>query len=102
MLNFVSGGSCQLKPYVVDYRVFRQTGSNDVYLYEEKYSGVKFLGKFFLTARQPNREKAAIRMEREFHHLHFMRSLGFNHSELDFDTISKNFYSCGPVGSVMD
>ena len=64
----------------VDYRVFRQNGSSDVYLYEEKYSGVKFLGKFFLTAKQPNREKAAIRMEREFHHLHFMRSLGFNHS----------------------
>ena len=31
----------------VKYRVFRLSGSNEVYLYEEKYSGSRVIGKFF-------------------------------------------------------
>ena len=60
----------------VKYRVFELEGSNDVYLYEEKYSGIKVIGKFFLSARQQDREKAARRLAREYHNLCLMRNYG--------------------------
>lgn len=60
----------------VKYRVFDLGGSNDVYLYEEKYSGTRVVGKFFLSARQPEHEKAARRLAREYHNLSLMRSYG--------------------------
>jgi aminoglycoside phosphotransferase (APT) family kinase protein len=60
----------------VRYRVFELDGSNDVYLYEEKRSGAKVIGKFFLSARQPDREAAARRLEREYHHLELIRGYG--------------------------
>ncbi|MDD4817498.1 MAG: aminoglycoside phosphotransferase family protein [Victivallaceae bacterium] len=61
-----------------DYRVFKYNASNDVYLYEEVHTGAKFIGKFFHSARRPNRAAAEQRMEREFHHLCLMRGLGFD------------------------
>ncbi len=34
------------------YRVFRLNGSNDVYLYEDRNTGTKLIGKFFLSSRK--------------------------------------------------
>lgn len=59
------------------FRVFRLNGSNDVYLYEEKYSGRKVIGKFFRSAREPDPQIAARRLEREFQNLCRMRDYGF-------------------------
>ena len=48
------------------YRVFRLNGSNDVYLYEDRNTGTKVIGKFFLSSRQKDAEKACVRLTREF------------------------------------
>jgi aminoglycoside phosphotransferase (APT) family kinase protein len=55
------------------YRVFRLNGSNDVYLYEDRYSGMKVVGKFFLSSRKRDAEKAAARLTGEFNNLCIMR-----------------------------
>jgi Phosphotransferase enzyme family len=60
------------------FRVFRMSGSNEVYLYEEKHSQAQVVGKFFAGNGQggyhmPAKEQ---RMEQEFHNLHLMRSYG--------------------------
>ncbi len=60
------------------YRVFRMNASNDVYLYEEKHSGSRCIGKFFLSAQQNDPEAAARRLDREYHHLDMMRRNGFS------------------------
>ncbi len=62
----------------VEYRVFRLTGSNDVFLYEEKFSGVRFVGKFFHSGYNQNHEAAYRHLCREYHHLNMLRSLGFD------------------------
>ncbi|WP_176013852.1 phosphotransferase [Victivallis sp. Marseille-Q1083] len=59
------------------YRVFQLNGSNDVYLYEEKHSLTKVIGKFFLSKRERNPEIAARRLGREYHNLAMMRGYGF-------------------------
>ncbi len=63
-----------------DYRVFRMHGSNEVYRYEERHTGVQFIGKFFLHAAQRDPVLAERRMEREFNNLNRMRSAGFSGS----------------------
>jgi aminoglycoside phosphotransferase (APT) family kinase protein len=63
-------------PYPAKYRVYQLTGSNDVYLYEDKYSGTRVVGKFFLSERKRNLEKAAHRLKREFQNLCMMRDYG--------------------------
>jgi aminoglycoside phosphotransferase (APT) family kinase protein len=60
------------------FRVFRLGGSNEVYLYEERHSRARVVGKFFGgNARGgppvPGREP---RMLQEFHNLHLIRSHG--------------------------
>ncbi len=55
------------------YRVFRLNGSNDVYLYEDRYSSTKVVGKFFLSSRKQDAEKAAARLTGEFDNLRMMR-----------------------------
>ena len=60
------------------YRVFRLNGSNDVYLYEEKYSGKQLIGKFFLSNRERSPEAASRRLGREFDNLVMMRSFGLD------------------------
>lgn len=59
------------------YRVFRLAGSNDVYLYEEKYSGTQIIGKFFTSQRKQNHEYAIKKLNREFNNLCMMRDYGF-------------------------
>ena len=63
-----SGGS--------NYRVFRLNGSNDVYLYEDRNTGTKVMGKFFLSSRKKDAVKAALRLTREFDNLCMMRGYG--------------------------
>jgi len=60
----------------VNYRVFRLNGSNDVYLYEDRSTGVKVVGKFFCTSRKWDMEKAAAHLTREFDSLCRMRHCG--------------------------
>ena len=59
-----------------DYLVFRLHGSNDVYLYEDRSTGAKFVGKFFLSPRKQDAEKAFVHLTREFECLHRMRDCG--------------------------
>ena len=58
------------------YRVFRLNGSNDVYLYKDRNSGTKFVGKFFLSSRQKDSAKAGSRLTHEFDNLCMMRDCG--------------------------
>jgi hypothetical protein len=61
-----------------DYRVFRLNASNDVFLYEEKHTGARVVGKFFLCDHNRNAEKAAARLTREFNSLCVLRDSGLN------------------------
>jgi aminoglycoside phosphotransferase (APT) family kinase protein len=58
------------------YRVFGLNGSNDVYLYEDRNTGSKVIGKFFRTSRNRDVAKADSRLTREFDNLHMMRDYG--------------------------
>ena len=58
------------------YRVFRLHGSNDVYLYEERATDTKIVGKFFLSSRKKHEVKAVSRLTREFDNLCMMRDYG--------------------------
>lgn len=60
------------------FRVFRMHGSNEVYLYEEQYTHLQVVGKFFAHNGQHGTYGAQKhqRMEQEFHNLHLMRSYG--------------------------
>ena len=58
------------------YRVFRLHGSNDVYLYEDRHTGSKVIGKFFLSSRKKDAVKAVSRLTREFDNLCMMRDYG--------------------------
>ena len=58
------------------YRVFRLNASNDVYLYEDRNTGSKVIGKFFLSSRKKNAIKAASRLTREVDNLRMMRDSG--------------------------
>jgi serine/threonine protein kinase len=59
-----------------NYRVFQLNGSNDVYLYEDRSSGAKVVGKFFRSSRKWDTEKAAANLTREFEGLCRMRDRG--------------------------
>ncbi|MBU0967350.1 MAG: aminoglycoside phosphotransferase family protein, partial [Proteobacteria bacterium] len=58
------------------YRVFGLHGSNDVYLYEDRHTGVKVVGKFFLSSRKWDSKKAFSRLTSEFNNLCLMRDYG--------------------------
>jgi aminoglycoside phosphotransferase (APT) family kinase protein len=58
------------------YRVFGLNGSNDVYLYEDRNTGSKVIGKFFLSSRKKNAAKAATHLTHEFDNLCMMRDYG--------------------------
>lgn len=59
-----------------EYRVFRLNGSNDVYLYEDRNTGTKVIGKFFLSSRKKDTVKAVSRLTSEFDNLCMMRDYG--------------------------
>ncbi len=58
------------------YRVFRLNGSHDVYLYEDRATNTKVIGKFFLSAATNDAGKASSRLTREFDSLCMMRAYG--------------------------
>lgn len=58
------------------YRVFRLNGSNDVYLYEDRKTDIKVIGKFFLSSGKKDPVKAVSRLTREFDNLCMMRDYG--------------------------
>lgn len=60
----------------VKYRVYRLNGSNDVYLYEDKYTGARFVGKFFLSGAKRDYDTAVKRLTREYDNLCMMRDRG--------------------------
>ena len=59
-----------------EFRVFQFPASNEVYLYEEAKTRQRVIGKFY---SQPGKDPALLwsRAENEFHHLEYIRSLGF-------------------------
>jgi aminoglycoside phosphotransferase (APT) family kinase protein len=59
-----------------NYRVFRLNASSDVYLYENRMTGAKVIGKFFRTSRKMDVAKADSRLTREFDNLCMMRDYG--------------------------
>ncbi|MBF0526135.1 MAG: aminoglycoside phosphotransferase family protein, partial [Deltaproteobacteria bacterium] len=63
-------------PEHVEFRVFQSACSRNVYLYEEKYSNVRFVGKFYppkSISAQPAKTG-----EIEFSNLVYLRCLGFD------------------------
>ena len=66
-LGFSSSDAC--------YRVFRCCNVSNVYLYEEKHSGIRLVGKFFKSSDPDHARKTG---ETEFNNLVFLRSLGLS------------------------
>lgn len=62
---------------VPDFVVHSLLSSNHVYLYEDRLSRTRLIGKFFggISGRSP--ETAFLRMEREFNNLNHLRNAGF-------------------------
>jgi phosphotransferase family enzyme len=63
-------GVCQPQPA---FRVFRLSGSNEVYAYEEKFSGAKVICKFYGTRFGWDRDKATWAARREYEGLETLR-----------------------------
>jgi aminoglycoside phosphotransferase (APT) family kinase protein len=55
------------------FRAFRQRGSNEVYAYEEKYSGTRLVCKFFGKRFGWDRDKALFAAQREYDNLKTLR-----------------------------
>ncbi|HEY8907162.1 MAG TPA: phosphotransferase [Rhodoferax sp.] len=62
------------------YRVFKLNGSNDVYLYEDRATGKKLIGKFFRTSTKQDVAKAESHLLHEFNCLCMMRDMGLTGS----------------------
>ncbi|MHB8252637.1 MAG: aminoglycoside phosphotransferase family protein [Acidiferrobacter sp.] len=60
-----------------DFRVYKLQASNHVYLYEERQSHIRLIGKFFHGVSERTPDSAYRRMEREFNNLNHLRNLGF-------------------------
>ncbi|MBF0549079.1 MAG: aminoglycoside phosphotransferase family protein [Deltaproteobacteria bacterium] len=63
-------------PEHVEFSVFQSACSRNVYLYEEKYSKVRFVGKFYPPKSTSGRHGKT--GEAEFSHLIYLRGLGFD------------------------
>lgn len=62
------------------YRVFKLNGSNDVYMYEDRATGKRLIGKFFLTSANQDAARADSLLTREFDSLCMMRDTGLTGS----------------------
>ena len=58
-----------------EFRVFRQNASHAVYVYEERHTDIRVVGKFFRSPHDGD-PAAGRRLEREFHHLRLLRDYG--------------------------
>jgi hypothetical protein len=59
-----------------DFRVHRLRASNQVYLYKDRYSGIRLIGKFFGGVAGRSAETASRRMRAEYNNLVYLRSIG--------------------------
>lgn len=59
-----------------DYRVYKMGGTHDVYLYEDKHSGNRLVGKFFSTEHEHDTTRATRRAKQELNNLNTLRSYG--------------------------
>ena len=59
------------------FRVFRLGEQDSVYLYEERHSGLRVVGKFFARAYQIGDAASQRRMDREYENLAHLRGYGF-------------------------
>jgi aminoglycoside phosphotransferase (APT) family kinase protein len=60
------------------WRVFRVSAVSDVYLYEDKWTGVRVIGKFYARARGVHGSFTPQSAEHEYRNLKQLRSLGFD------------------------
>jgi hypothetical protein len=60
-----------------DFRVHRIQASNRVFLYQERHSGTRMVGKFFASPGRPDHVSCR-RMHREFEALSHLRRIGFS------------------------
>ena len=60
-----------------DFRVYRLEASNHVYLYKDRRSKARVIGKFYGGTADQKPGSALQRMENEFNNLNYIRSLGF-------------------------
>ena len=60
-----------------DFRVHRLRASNQVYLYKDRYSGIRLIGTFFGGVAGRTAETASRRMHAEYNNLAYLRSIGF-------------------------
>lgn len=60
-----------------DFRVYRLPASNHVYLYEDRHSQLRIIGKFFGGVPHLGPEAALHHMDREYNNLCHLRSIGF-------------------------
>jgi aminoglycoside phosphotransferase (APT) family kinase protein len=60
------------------WRVYRVSAVSDVYLYEDKWSGARVVGKFYARARGLNGSGAPQSAVHEYRALEYLRHLGFN------------------------
>ncbi len=61
------------------FRVFRLAETRDVYLYEEKHSGIRVVGKFYAANRGLNASQSPQSAHHEFCNLFWLRDIGFAH-----------------------
>lgn len=59
------------------WRVYRVAAESDVYLYEDKWSGGRVVGKFYARARGLNGSNTPQSAANEYRNLEYLRSLGF-------------------------
>lgn len=59
------------------WRVFRVSAESDVYLYEDKWSAARLIGKFYARARGLNGSNSPQSAANEYRNLEYLRSLGF-------------------------
>ena len=60
-----------------EFRVYRLPASNHVYLYEDRHTHLRIIGKFFGGVSHLDTETALHHMEREYNNLCHLRSIGF-------------------------
>jgi len=75
ILPLLRAGSLACPPR---FRVFQLPASSHVYLYEERHTHVRLIGKFFGGVPGVGEETAFRRMEAEFNSLNHLRSIGFS------------------------
>ena len=61
-----------------DFRVYMLQASNHVYLYEDRHSQTRIIGKFFDNISDRSSETAYHHMYKEFNNLNYLRSIGFS------------------------